>query len=125
MDSVEYMHHLTGGETVCDVMVGDVVRHYGTKRWGKVLEVVPQRDGTSELRIRPERLPARYLQVLGDHNNIRWWATYHVDRRFHAFGSVEDYAARGVMDFHGWRVELRQLRKRSRGGFFRNLRKEI
>ena len=59
-----------------EVEVGDRVRHRGTKQWGTVLEVVPQRDGTSELHVKRD-LP----RFEGDFTGDGWWATYHCDRR--------------------------------------------
>lgn len=56
------------------VEVGDRVRHYSTQQWGTVLEIIPQRDNTSELRVR--RDPPRYP---GDFTGEGWWATYHCD----------------------------------------------
>jgi hypothetical protein len=55
------------------VKVGDWVRHYGTRRWGQVLEVVQQGDGSSELKIERE-VPFGECE-----RNPTWWATYHVD----------------------------------------------
>lgn len=41
------------------ICVGDFVQHSNTRQWGEVLEVVPQRDGTSELHILVGQLPHR------------------------------------------------------------------
>lgn len=54
------------------VKVGDRVKHGGTKQWGKVLQVVPQSDGTAELEIQREVVHA------WDYDGTGWWATYHI-----------------------------------------------
>ena len=54
------------------VKLGDRCRHIGTKQWGVVLEVHPQRDGTAELVLeREKRFP-------GDDEGRAYWATYHI-----------------------------------------------
>ena len=65
--------------TIGIIEVGDLVRHYGTRQWGLVLEVrgpngVPWRDGSQELRVR------RYVRTLGttlegwgDQHGEGWW----------------------------------------------------
>ena len=57
-----------------DIRVGDRVRHYGTKQWGEVKEIVPQRDGTAELKVQRDK-----PLMEGMSNEPTWWATYHVD----------------------------------------------
>ena len=49
---------------------GDLVEHRGTKQWGRVLRVVPQRDGTAELQIEGICRPA----CTWDDPSVRWWA---------------------------------------------------
>lgn len=55
------------------IKVGDRVKHYGTKMWGTVLEVVPQLDGTSELKVQRDE-----PFIPGGNNDPTWWATYHI-----------------------------------------------
>lgn len=72
--SIGYMLRLSGHDfgLADTIAVGDRVRHYGTKQWGTVLEVMPQRDGTAELKIL--RDPPRFT---GDSEGETQWATYH------------------------------------------------
>lgn len=76
--SLSTMIRLAGGDFgLADVVKsGDRVRHANTRQWGTVLEVIPQRDGTAELKI--ERDLPRYK---GDFEGIGFWGTYHCDRR--------------------------------------------
>ena len=52
---------------------GDRVRHFNTRQYGIVLEVIPQRDGSAELRIL--RDPST-----GTSTGEGQWATYHIDQ---------------------------------------------
>jgi hypothetical protein len=56
------------------IQVGDHIQHRGTKQWGRVLQVVAQRDKTSEIQI--ERIKRRP----DDDAGTGWWASYHVLR---------------------------------------------
>ena len=56
------------------VKVGDLVQHRNGGQWGRVLRVVPQRDGTAKLQI--VGICRRGNQW--DDAHVRWWATYHV-----------------------------------------------
>lgn len=56
------------------VKVGDLVQHRNGGQWGRVLRVVPQRDGTAELQIEGICRPGNQW----DDSRVRWWATYHV-----------------------------------------------
>lgn len=53
------------------IVVGDFVQHSNTKQWGEVLEVVPQRDGTSELLIK------FHVSKPWHHEGTSCWASYH------------------------------------------------
>lgn len=56
------------------VAVGDRVMHRGTRQWGTVVEVRPQRNGSSELLVqRDDPL------IPGFGNEPTWWAIYHLD----------------------------------------------
>jgi hypothetical protein len=56
------------------IELGDRIQHRGSKQWGKVLEIIPQHDGSSEIKIlREQRSPA-------DLSGEGWWATYHIGR---------------------------------------------
>lgn len=93
------------------VKPGDRVQHRGTKQWGEVLEVVPQRDGTSELRILRE-----HLQPWQDKGE-GWWATYHIGdyepreermKRLHAAGiSHNPMWCRDCIDLLGSIINMR------------------
>lgn len=54
------------------IKVGDRVKHGEIKQWGKVLQVVPQPDGTAELEIEREADHQSHYHGKG------WWATYHI-----------------------------------------------
>jgi hypothetical protein len=56
------------------VQVGDLVQHRNGGQWGRVLQVVPQRDGTAELEIERIKRP----ECEWDYDGIGWWATYHI-----------------------------------------------
>lgn len=56
------------------IKVGDRVRHFNVKQWGKVLEVHPQHDGTAELVVERE-VKDKY-----DTAGKGYWATYHIDQ---------------------------------------------
>lgn len=60
-------------------VLGIRVRHYGTKRWGKIIRIVPQGDGTFEYEIE------RDLPLLSMEFPTVWWASYHIDRSEHKF----------------------------------------
>lgn len=56
------------------IELGDRIQHRGSKQWGKVLEIIPQHDGSSEIKVlREQRSPA-------DLSGEGWWATYHIGR---------------------------------------------
>lgn len=60
--------------------VGDMVRHFNTKQWAEILEVVPQFDGSYEYKI-------KYF----DRDNAGQtsaWGSHHIDRRI----TKADYA---------------------------------
>lgn len=59
---------------VKELKPGNWVRHYGTRMWGEVLEIVPQRDNTLEIKVQREKPLGTY-----DDNSPTWWASYHVD----------------------------------------------
>ena len=68
------------------VKVGEFVRHRGTKLWGKVVEVIPQHDTTSEVRIRYLGEPPSYAREAspGRGAGEAWWGSYHIDHIDHA-----------------------------------------
>lgn len=71
--SLSTMLRLSGISTLGRVPArGDRVRHRGTLIWATVLNVVPQRDGTHELLVRPD--PHEHFG-----SDDRSWASYHID----------------------------------------------
>lgn len=62
------------GDLAKIVKVGDRVRHFNVKQWGRVLEVHPQPDGTAELVVEREVSDAYDRPGKGQ------WATYHIDQ---------------------------------------------
>jgi hypothetical protein len=62
------------GGLASTVKAGDLVQHRNGGQWGRVLRVVPQRDGTAELEIEGICRPNNQW----DDPGIRWWATYHI-----------------------------------------------
>lgn len=64
-NETEEMFFVNGQE----VKLGYWVRHYGTLAWGKVTEIVKQRDKTLEMRVERE----------GNPEDMSCWASYHVD----------------------------------------------
>lgn len=58
------------------VKAGDRVKHCNAG-WGLVLEVVPQSDGTAELRVERLRLNEREFLGKPRESNEGWWGTYH------------------------------------------------
>lgn len=66
--------------------VGGRVRHVGTRQWGKILEIVPQRDGTAEIKVqRDEPLCSSDTK-----NDPTWWASYHIGWHEPAADGKED-----------------------------------
>lgn len=56
-----------------ELVPGDRVFHWGSRHWGTVLAIKPQRDGTLELQVqRDEPLWP------GGPNEATWWASYHL-----------------------------------------------
>jgi hypothetical protein len=73
----------TDGGLATVVKAGDRVRHFNTGQWGKVLQVVPQHDGTAELEVEREQTPGAFC-----FEGKGWWATYHIDKYEPAAGQV-------------------------------------
>lgn len=49
------------------ILLGDIVRHRGTKRWASVREIILYRDGSAE------------LILVNEEGKLCYWATYHID----------------------------------------------
>ncbi|HSX23340.1 MAG TPA: hypothetical protein VLE97_11255 [Gaiellaceae bacterium] len=74
------------------VKAGDLVQHRNGGQWGRVLRVVPQRDGTAELQIEGICRP----ECRWDDPSVRWWATYHIRDWAPSYGPVQE-AAHGTV----------------------------
>lgn len=68
-------------ESAVNIEPGDLVRHYGTKQWGTVLQVrgpdgVPWHDSTAELLVRRHVKPMEPFDLMGE----GWWSSGAIDK---------------------------------------------
>lgn len=68
------------------VKANDIVQHNNGGQWGRVLRVVPQRDGSAELQIEGICRP----DVKWDDPAVRWWPTYHIRNWILSYGPVQN-----------------------------------